>query len=403
LIWGAAALAGISGLALALMPKPLPVDLETLARGPLRVTLDHEGRTRVRDPYVVSSPIAGRVERIVLEPGDAVVQGQVVALIEPNAPDPLDTRARAEAAAAAAAAGARVTAARAEVDRAKSDLALAEADRVRAESLAAAQVVSARDLQAAETAAQSAAEALSMAEAASRAAAFELEAARARLARPVGSASASSQEKEARAVSSATEVLAPIDGVVLRRLRQSASVVPRGEPLLEIGAPEGLEVVADYLSTDAAQIRPGMTALLERWGGDGALQGRVRRVDPAGFTKISALGVEEQRVNVVVDLVDPRSVWTSLGEGFRVEVRIVAWEEAEVLTVPASSLFRHDGGWAVFQLEGSRVRISPVEVGRSDGRRSQVLSGLGAGDAVVTHPPEALADGMRVEERSPRG
>jgi HlyD family secretion protein len=214
--------------------------------------------------------------------------------------------------------------------------------------------------------------------------------ARARLAAVSAGAGASGQ---------AITILSPVDGVVLRRMRESASVVPAGEPLLELGDPGRLEIVADFLSTDAARIRPGSEVLIERWGGEGVLRGRVRRVEPAGFTKVSALGVEEQRVNVVIDLVEGQEASRRLGHAYRVEVAVVVWEAADVLKVPTSSLFRRGERWAVFVAEAGRARLRAIEVGQRNGLAAEVLSGLSAGERVIIHPGDSLADGGRVAPR----
>jgi HlyD family secretion protein len=195
-------------------------------------------------------------------------------------------------------------------------------------------------------------------------------------------------------------LIAPVDGVVLKRLRDSASVVPVGEPLLEIGDPASLEIVSDLLSTDAVRVSRGDAVLIEQWGGGHPLQGRVRRVEPSGFMKISALGVEEQRVNVIVDFADSRES-ASLGDGYRVEVRIIVWRDESVLKAPIGSLFRRGEEWAAFVVDGDRVRQQTVQLGQRNDREAQVLQGLKEGQQLVVHPPDTLADGMRVRVRTP--
>jgi len=191
-------------------------------------------------------------------------------------------------------------------------------------------------------------------------------------------------------------ILSPVDGIVLGRLRESEAVVPAGEPLLEIGDPQDLEIVADYLSRDAVRIRRNQRVLIERWGGEGVLEGRVRRVEPSGFTKISALGVEEQRVNVVVDLSDPPEVWEGLGDGFRVETRVVVWEGEKVIKIPTGALFRRQDSWAVFAVVDGKAQLRLVEVGERNARAVQILSGVETGDEVIVHPSDAVSDGKRV-------
>jgi len=199
-----------------------------------------------------------------------------------------------------------------------------------------------------------------------------------------------------------TTVDAPIDGVILKRMRESESIVPAGEPLLEVGDPHRLEIVSDLLSTDAVRVKPGARALIEQWGGEQRLDARVRRVEPAGFTKVSALGVEEQRVNVVLDFVDPAAAFAALGDAYRVEVRVVLWEGKDVLRVPTSALFREGEGWAVYRINDGRAHRTPVELGHQTGQEAEVVSGLDEGARVILHPADTLADGSHVRERSAR-
>jgi HlyD family secretion protein len=376
-------------LAIALWPETIPVDAGTVARGPLVVTVDEEGRTRVRHRYVVSAPVAGRVLRIDLEPGDRVTAGAEVARVQPEAPPLLDARTRAEAQATIETARAALGRAEAEAQRARAALALAQRELKRAQEMEAAGVIAPRELEARASETQVAEEAVNAASYAVSAARGELERAEARL-RPT------TPENAGRVIS----VASPIDGVVLRRLRESESVVPAGEPLLELGDPRQLEIVADLLSTDAVRVEPGARVLVEQWGGSETIQARVRRVEPSGFTKISALGVEEQRVNVVMDFADPAEAWTALGDGYRVEVRIVVWEDENTLLVPTSALFRQGEQWAVYVLRDDAVHITRVEIGRQTGQEAQVLSGLEEGTTVVVHPPDTLVDGVRVQLRN---
>jgi len=379
---GAALVAAL--LLVVLWPEPVLVDIAPVERGPMQVTVDEEGETRVRDRFVVSSPVTGRVRRIELEPGDRVQSGTVVAQVVPA---PLDPRARAEAEAAARAAASAVGQVRAERQRSQAALRLARSELQRLRALAAQSIVSEQALETQETVVRSAEDALKAAEFAVTTAAYQLEQARARLL--TGSAGAGSP----------VEVRAPVDGVVLKRHRESESVVPAGDPLLELGDPRNLEIVSDLLSTDAVKVRPGQTVWIEQWGGDDALRGRVRRVEPSGFMKISALGVEEQRVNVVIDFEGPPEARPALGDGYRVEVRIVAWETQDAVKVPASALFRRGEKWAVFVADGGRARLREVEVGRRNGLTAQVLKGADASVRVIVHPPDTLADGARIKAR----
>jgi len=386
-------LAVVGLIAWALRPRPVAADFAAVERGPLRVTVDEEGETRVRHRYMVSAPVAGRVLRIELEPGDDVrANDTVVAILEPAPPTPLDARSRAEAEARVLAAEAAVQRSRAERDQAAAELRFARTDLERYRKLADDEVVSRERLDVARLDVERREEALKAADSSIAGAEQDLAAARARLLEI--DAPASSDGAAPRAV------LSPVDGVVLRRLRESEAVVPVGEPLVEIGNPDQLEIVSDLLSTDAVKARAGNPVVIEQWGGGEPLNGTVRRVEPYGFTKFSALGVEEQRVNVIVDFDDPREAWRALGDGYRVEVRIVVWEDDDVLKVPTSSLFRHGEDWAAYAVEGGRAVLRVVRIGRRDGLAAQVLDGLAAGESVIVHPSDAIEDGVAVVERS---
>jgi HlyD family secretion protein len=390
LFWGGVAIVVALVIWASVRPTIVPVDIATVANATLRVTVDEEGETRLHRRFVVSAPVSGRVLRIESRPGDSVTAGQRLAVIEPAAPVPLDARSRASA-------EARVQAAQAAKERAGADeqglvvdRQQAETDAARAKSLYDAGYGSREALEQANARVQGLIEAVKAAQAAGRAAEFELAQAKAALI----------SGNEAAAGRSIT-ISAPIDGVILRRMQESEAVVPAGAPLVEIGNLDDLEIVTDLLSTDAVRVQPGADVLIERWGGEGTLSGRVQRVEPAGFMKISALGVEEQRVNVVIDFVDPRERRASLGDGFRVEVSIVVWEKAGVLTVPTSSLFRTDGDWSVFVATDGVAHRRLVKIGERNEQLAEVLDGLAAGEHVVVYPGETLTDGARIEVRSP--
>jgi HlyD family secretion protein len=376
-------------LLVALWPAAVPVELAIAQRGTLQVTVDEEGETRVRDRFLVSAPVAGRVLRIELQPGDPVARGTTV--LATFDPQPLDVRARAEAQAALAAAEATLGRARAEKERAAAALVLARSELERHRRLFAERVVSSQAMDARTSEVAGATEALRAAEYAATAARHERDMARARLLGSPGTEGASPSRP--------IVIRSPIDGVVLKRFRESEAVVPAGEPLVEVGDHRQLEIVSDLLSSDAVKVRPGQGVLLEQWGGEAPLRARVRRVEPSGFMKVSALGVEEQRVNVVMDFEDPVEAWKALGDAYRVEVRIVVWEGQDVVKVPTSSLFREGDGWAVFAVSEGRAHLVPVEVGRRNGLEAQVLSGLAAGQSVVVHPSDALGQGARVRPR----
>jgi HlyD family secretion protein len=375
-----------------LRPQAVPVDLGVVARGPLQVTLDHEGQTRVRERYTISAPVSGRVLRIDLEPGDVVQARRTDLATLLSVPAPLlDARTRAEAEARVKAATAALDQARAALEQAKTAAAFAEQERNRVTRLFAAQAVSERDRDAAENEARARRQAVDVAEAAASAAAHELEVARAALTATAAGRTAGGAPVVVRA---------PIDGVVLRRFRESEAVVGAGEPLVELGDLSTLEVVADFLSVDAVRMQAGMPVLIDRWGGGEPLAGRVRRVEPSGFTKISALGVEEQRVNVIVDFADPPEVWQSLGDGFRVEVRVVVWQAPNVLRVPSSALFRVVEEWHVYVVgAGDVVEVRRVDVGRETGLEAEVRAGLNEGDRVVLYPSDRVSEGVWVVAR----
>jgi HlyD family secretion protein len=374
-------------LAVALWPVATDVDVARVVRGPMRVTIDEEGETRVRERFVVSAPVAGRLQRIELEPGDPVVRGTtVVARLTPAAAPLLDLRSQAELAAAVESARSALGQAQAERARASAALARARSSLKRQEELAEAGVLSRDDLETSQTTLRTSEEAMRASEFAVARAESELQLARARLL---------PSTPGARTV----DVHAPVDGVVLKRLRESESVVPVGEPLVEIGDPRSLEIVADLLSTDAVRVAAGSPVLVEDWGGDQPLEGRVRRVEPSGFMKVSALGVEEQRVNIIVDFADPAAAARRLGDAYRVEVRVVTWQDDAVLKVPVGALFRSGDRWAVFVVDAGRARLQEVRLGQQNQLEGQVLDGLTEGQTIVLHPPDTLTDGTRVTER----
>jgi HlyD family secretion protein len=385
--WGGISAVLAGALFYAFRPQPIPVDLAEVKRGPLLVTVDEEGETRVRDVFVLSAPVAGRARRIEVEAGDEVVAGETaVAEIEPVDPDLLDVRSEREA--------------RADLQRSQAELDFARGELARQQQLASSGVASKRDLDQAQTSFRTARAALENARAAVQERSFEADRARARLA-------TSSRRHPADVECSCIPIRAPVSGVVLRVLRESAGVVPAGTPLLEIGDPTDLEVVVDLLSADAVRVEPGNEVRIEDWGGGDPLRGRVRRIEPYGFTKVSALGIEEQRVNAVVELTDPPERWRRLGHGYRVETRIVLWRGEDVVKLPLTALFRPrardgseaDPGWAVFVEEGGRARLRAVTRGHANGLEVEVASGVEPGQRVVLHPSDRVADRVRITER----
>lgn len=385
--WGTVAAVLLALAAMALWPKALRVDTATVARGDIALTLEAEGRTRLRERYTLTAPVAAIARRLGLQPGDPVRAGQVLVTLDPVAAPTLDARHRAEASAQAAAAQAQLQATQSEARSAQAAAQLALAEWQRLRPLAEQGMVSAEALQRAATARERAELEASSAGFREATARHQLDAARAAL-RPGG--------PDGTPMRSGLTLTSPVDGVLLRRHFESARPVQAGDPLLELGDPSALEVEVDVLSADAVRLSRGMPVDLLRWGGAPALSGEVARIEPGAFTKTSALGVEEQRVWVIVRLLSPRAQWERLGEAFRVNARFVLATARDVVHVPASAVFRHGEGWAVFRVDGRRARRVAVTPGLNAGDRIEVRSGLSAGDAVVLHPPRELSDGSRV-------
>ena len=391
-IWGVLALAIALGLAYAFRPKPLLVDMVTLSPGPMTVSIDEEGETRVRDVYVLSTPIAGRALRIDSEVGDPVKAGDtVLARIEPTDPGFLDMRGQAQAEAAEKAAAAALTLASAELVRAEAELEFASSEVERARRLRKDYTIAERTLDEAESAFRIRQAAVDMAKSSLEMRRFELENARAQLVSPVNTVA---DQKGCDCV----PITAPVDGQILDINHKSAGVVQAGEPLLEIGDPNDLEIVADFLSADAVQIMPGQDVIIEAWGG-APLTGRVRRVEPAGFTKVSALGIEEQRVNVIIDFETPSDQRQRLSHGYRVETRVVLWQGEDVLKLPLTALFRDVDRWAVFAEQAGKAELRHVEIGQRNDLEAEIIGGLEEGANVVLHPSDQVTDGILIAPR----
>jgi HlyD family secretion protein len=379
-LWPTVVALALAGLIIyAFLPARVEVDTARVERGPLRVTVDREGKTRVRERYVVSSPLAGRIQRIELHPGDRVEAGQtVVAVIEPGDPTLLDPRARAEA-------EARVRAAEEASKLAETNLNQARAEAERARRLGVGHNISQEELERAVHKEGAATFALRIAE-------YELALARAAFQRV-------QPRSPGENGSSRLEIRSPITGCVLEVYQESSRTSPVGTELLKVGDTTDLECVIDVLSTDAVKVVRGAKVYLEHWGGEQPLRGRVRLVEPAAFMKVSALGVEEQRVNVLVDFTEPRANWQALGDGYRVEARIVVWEADDVLKAPAGAFFRHGDSWAVFRNVKGRARLTPVSIGCSNGLETQIVHGLDEGDLLILHPSDRVKDGTAVAPR----
>lgn len=373
-------------VAYALWPSPIPVETAKVTRGPLQVTVDQEGETRVHDRFVISAPVPGRLMRVDLEEGDPVRVNQIVARIDPL---PLNQREKEEFLARVQTAEANLRQAKAREARARADAQQARRDRDRAERLAREGVISAQALDQARNADTTAAEELSAAEFSSQAAASDVNVARA------GLVGIDTDPGKPRPL---VELRSPVAGRILRVMEKSEHVVSAGTPILAIGEPGKLEIVADVLSTDAVRVHAGDPVLLTGWGGDHPIRARVRLVEPSGFTKVSALGVEEQRVNVISDFVDPPA---PLGDGYRVEAHIVVWSGQDVLRVPLSALFRRGLSWSTFTISAGRAVPRDVEIGHRNDAQAEVVSGLAAGDEVILHPPNQLAAEARVRSQTP--
>jgi HlyD family secretion protein len=384
----AAAAVVLALIAWGFWPRAELAETAVVARGPLAVTVEEEGRTRVRDRYVLYAPVAGYLRRIELDVGDEVAAGAVLATLDPLRPAALDQRSRAEAEARVAAARAELARREAAARQAEAEAELATSEFARSESLLARNLVSRSQFDEAKSRMRATAAAQRAAKAAIDVGRYELDAALASLRYTASGQPGASLE--------AVPVRAPVAGRVLAIHQESAGVVASGQPLLEVGDPAGLEVVVEVLSRDAVRIAPGGRVLLERWGGEARLEGVVRTVEPTGFTKVSALGVEEQRVRVIADLASPPEAWQRLGDGYRVEASFVVWESADALIVPASALFRSDDGWAAFVVEGGRARERAVTPGHGSGLLTEVGAGLEEGTTVVLHPGDAIEDGVRV-------
>ena len=381
LLWAAIVLAASAAIVVVLYPSPLVVDSQPVERGALQVIIEEEGETRARDRFVVAAPVPGRLMRVAAEDGDPVKRGDVLARIDPL---PLSQRERQETLARVDVAEAALQRARAHEAHAREDSALAQRERQRAEQLARDGVVSTQLLDQARNADVTAREELEAARYSVEAAASEVKIARA------GLVGLDAGPEQARPL---IELRSPIAGSVLRVLEKSERVIPAGTPVLILGEPDKLEVVTDVLSTDAVKISPGAPVRIEGWGGDHPLRARVRRIEPAGFTKVSALGVEEQRVNIISDFVDSPG---PLGDGYRVETQIVIWSGENILKAPLSAVFRQQQGWSAFVIEGGRARRRDIQIGHRTETMVEILGGLSEQEVVILHPSNVVMDGVRV-------
>ena len=384
---------GVGAVVYAYLPQPVPVDVAPATRGELLVTVDEDGKTRIKERYVVAAPLAGRLLRISLRAGDPVAAGETtIAAIAPNDPDLLDARARAEAEARVQTAIAAKERVMPTLTQATAAYQLAEAEFSRISKLHDRGTASQSEYDSAVYEERNAGAALRAAKFAIEVAEFEIQLARAALLH-ADPKSAGERDPNRFAIQS------PITGRVLRVFQESATAIIPGMRLVELGDPSQLELEIDVLSSDAVKISPGAKVFLEGWGGDAPLIAQVRVIEPAAFTKVSALGVEEQRVYVIADFVDPPEKWQRLGDAYRVDAKIVIWESADVLKVPVGALFRDPNGWAVFVIEEGRARLRSIQMGRNNGLEAEVQSGLDKGDRIVVHPSDRIHDGVTVRIR----
>jgi HlyD family secretion protein len=375
------------------LPHPIGVDVRPATRAPLQVTVTEEGRTRVIDRYVVSAPIAGYARRLEFDVGDSVSSGQALVHLDPMRSGTLDPRSQAEAEATVATAQAALSAAEEAVEAAKAEAELARNEYERVRRVAQQGLISQGALDAARAQWRST-------QARERSAAFNVEVARGELEAARAALEFSAAAPDANGEHVSVTVNAPVAGRVLKILHESEGAVVQGQALLELGDPKALEIEVELLSADAVRVHEGTPVRFLRWGGDQVLTGVARRVEPTGFTKFSALGVEEQRVLVICDISSPYEQWQALGDGYRVEAEFVLWQGENILQVPASALFRSEGGWAVFAVKEGRARITPVETGARSGLAVELLSGLEEGDQVIIYPGDQVTDGARVALRN---
>ena len=392
-ILGLIGLAILGVIAWSFMPSPVDVDTGPVTKGRLEVTVGDDGETRVRERYVVSAPAAGRLERVPVEVGDPVEANKtLLATILPADPSFLTARDEAQAEARAQAAQAAKDQADANLVHAKAALAYAKTDLERAQRLATQGNISKKALDQAKLNVELNEADLKSAQSAVNVAAYDLASAQAALMGP-------NQGKADKIEGCCIDIRAPVTGRVLKRHHESETVVAAGEPLVDVGDPKDIEIVSDLLSTDAVKLKPGAHVYIDHWGGPKVLNGRLRLIEPSGFTKISALGIEEQRVNVKIDITDPYDEWSTLGDGYRVEVRVVAWAGDNVIKVPVAALFRDAEGWAVFVERDGRAARRQVTIDHRNDTEAEVLDGLKEGETVVLHPGDEVKDGVRITTR----
>ena len=376
----------------ALRTSPIAVETGTITRGPLTVTVLEEGKTRIRHRYLITPPVAGYLNRVPLRAGDRIEAGKtVLATVQPQPAGFLDPRARAEAEARVKASEAALMQRETQIERARAALDLAQKEVVRARELKKSGAIATKDWDTAESQVSMLARDLNTAQFAMQVSEFELAQARAALNQV--------QTPQTENIDP-LKIIAPVDGYVLNVFEESARMVMAGTQIMEVGDHTDLEAEIELLSSDAVGVQPGADVSIEQWGGEIPLRGKVTVVEPGGYTKLSALGVEEQRVKVRVNFLDPLPRGTTLGDRFRVEARIVTWHGDNVLQVPTGALFRRGGDWMAFLFDGGKARQTKVEIAHNNGVAAEVRSGLSQGQRVILHAPDAVADGAKVEPRA---
>jgi HlyD family secretion protein len=383
-------MAAVAGIGWFLMPRPVLVETAAVTKGRFVASVEEDGKTRVRERYIVAAPLAGRLTRVGLKAGDKVAADDVVATIMPPPAPFLDPRSRREAEERLGAAEATRERMRAAVERAQAQADQAKTDLERTRTLVARGASTAQALERAELAMRVADRDLRAAEFQDHAADHELAQAKALLGRYRDGTDTPTEP---------WNVTAPVSGVVLRVAQQSETVVQSGAPLLEIGDPRDLEIVTDVLSTDAVEIQPGADVVVEHWGGPGTLAGRVRRIEPAAFTKVSTLGVEEQRVNVLIDVLSPQQQWAGLGDGYQVDTRITVFTQDDIEIVPAGALFRRGDNWSTYVVVDGRAEARTINLVRRSGGFAAVSKGLAAGERVIVYPSDQIGPGVRVSPK----
>lgn len=400
-VWIVGVIAIVAGLAFALRPKPVLVDIERATVGAMQVTVNEDGLTRIKERYIVSTPLAGRLERVQLEVGDKVVADTtVLAKMQATDPSLLDPRAIAQAEARVRAAERRWEAAKAELAQAETAAQFAKFEFARATELRESKAVAESAYESRELEYRIKTEQTRAAQFRVGIAEYELELERAALLLTTSGERPDAVNPASPGDAGMTlEIKSPINGRVLRVYHESSVVLSAGASVIEIGDPDDLEVVTDVLSIDAVRVESGLPVRFENWGGERPLEGEVRIVEPSGFTKLSALGVEEQRVNVISDFLEPPKEHGNLGDGFRVDTHIVVWQGDAVLKIPSSALFRDGEQWQVFRVSGGVAELTDVEIGQNNGIEAQVLGGLDEGDPVIVHPSDEVSAGTKVAIR----